>query len=155
MPNVNSNTSFSAVNVNASNTLPAELSITNSSVPESCLKEILPCEILPLGYHLSAQVKDKIWKGQLIEILSLLPSAKEFINRSDKKNQKIGLRKMWQGLGGFGGLGWYQYNKSFRQKLSIYPSLKWDNKDIGLWLNLIVPQKPVYPTTDLSHSVPL
>lgn len=45
----------------------------------------------------------------------------------------------------FGGLGWYQYDESFRQKLSIYLSLKWSNKDIGLWLNFIAPQKLAYP----------
>lgn len=85
MSNANSNYTFSAVNLNTINTLPAELNITNSSVPESCLKEILPCEISPLGYYLSAQVKDKIWKGQFIDILSLIPSAKLFINRPDQK----------------------------------------------------------------------
>lgn len=42
----------------------------------------------------------------------------------------------------FGGMGWFQYDKSFCQKLSIHSLLKWGIKDIGLWLNLIVPQKP-------------
>lgn len=32
----------------------------------------------------------------------------------------------------------------FVKKFAIYPNLKWGNKDVGLWLNLIIPQKPVY-----------
>lgn len=45
----------------------------------------------------------------------------------------------------FGGMGWFQYDESFCQKWFIYPSLSWGMKDIGLWLNLIVPQKPPMP----------
>lgn len=41
----------------------------------------------------------------------------------------------------FGGLGWYLYDESFLQKLSIHPALKWVMKDVGLWLNLILPPK--------------
>lgn len=42
----------------------------------------------------------------------------------------------------FGGFTWFNYDEGFRQKLSVYPSLKWGVKDVGLWMNLIVPLKP-------------
>ena len=45
----------------------------------------------------------------------------------------------------FGGFGWFAYDESFRQKLAVYPSLQWGMKDVGLWLNLIVPQRSVPP----------
>lgn len=40
-----------------------------------------------------------------------------------------------------GGTAWYHYDESFRQKLSVYPGVKWWQKDVGLWLNLMIPQK--------------
>lgn len=43
----------------------------------------------------------------------------------------------------FGELGWYYSDESFRKKLSIHSSLKWGMKDVGLGLNLILPQKQV------------
>lgn len=38
----------------------------------------------------------------------------------------------------FGGLGFFNYDESFRQKLSIHHKLKWGMKDVGLWLNLML-----------------
>lgn len=56
----------------------------SSLVPEACMKEALSCELSPLGFHLNNAIKDKIWRGDYIDILSLLPSAKK--NRLEKKN---------------------------------------------------------------------
>lgn len=55
----------------------------SSLVPKSCLKEVLACELSPVGFHLPGAIKGRIWKGEYIEILSLLPSTHE--HRSDKK----------------------------------------------------------------------
>ena len=44
----------------------------------------------------------------------------------------------------FGGFGWYNYDESFRQKLAVYKNLRWGMRDVGLWLNLILPQKPFF-----------
>lgn len=44
-------------------------------------KESLPFLLSPLSFHLSASVKDKIWKGDFIDILSLFPSGKGEKNR--------------------------------------------------------------------------
>lgn len=58
----------------------------SQNLPETCLKEPMACTISPLGYHLSITVKDKIWRGEFLDILSLLPSAKEFLIK-DKKEE--------------------------------------------------------------------
>lgn len=56
-------------------------------------------------------------------------------------------------------MGWFIYDKYFRKKIAIYPSPKWGNKDVGLWLNLIIPQKPAFSkqpsqsTSNLTGSV--
>lgn len=36
-----------------------------------------------------------------------------------------------------GGTAWFQYDESYRQKLSVHPSVK----EVGLWLNLMWPQR--------------
>lgn len=45
-----------------------------SMVPKSCFREAMACEMSPLGFHLSANVKSKIWRGDYIDVFSLLPS---------------------------------------------------------------------------------
>lgn len=57
-------------------------------VSESCFKEALPCELSPLGYHLSTAVKEKIWRGKFIDILSSLPSSKKFLWKSVKRTDE-------------------------------------------------------------------
>lgn len=41
-------------------------------VPEVCFKEALPCEVYSLGFYLSAALKEKIWKREFVDVLSLL-----------------------------------------------------------------------------------
>lgn len=36
----------------------------------------------------------------------------------------------------FVGIGWFLYDDSFYQKLSVFPNLHWDAKDVSQWLNL-------------------
>lgn len=60
----------------------------NHAVPETSIKEVLPCEMSPIGFSLSISVKDKIWKGEFIHILSLLPSSKEFLRLENKSEDK-------------------------------------------------------------------
>lgn len=43
----------------------------------------------------------------------------------------------------FSDFGWFSYDDNFCQKLSVFPLLKWGVKDVGLWLNLMGPPKPV------------
>lgn len=52
------------------------------------------CEVSPLGFHLSLNTKEKIWKHDFVDLLSLL-STKE-VAQSDKKSdnaEKDGERK--------------------------------------------------------------
>lgn len=56
-------------------------------VAEACMKEALPCKISPLGFHLSSSVKEKIWRGEFVDLFSLLPSSKEFLSKLDKKSE--------------------------------------------------------------------
>lgn len=142
----------------------------------------MPCEVSPLGYHLSTAIKEKICKGEFIDILSLLPFQEDFAVKSDRRGEEKSeedrrrsiprsfhnwlqaycgvmagkhpelcgglfqhLDHVLEAYKNFGGLGWYYYDESFRQKLSIHASLKWGMKDVGLWLNLILPQKQVMP----------
>lgn len=151
------------------------------AIPETCFKEVLPCEMSPLGFHLPVAIKEKIWKGEFLDLLSLLPVSKEFLSKLDKRSddnmedarrrpvsrsffnwlqafcifsavmgerhpEKCAglfqhLEHILEAYKSFGGMGWFNYDESFRQKIAIYPSLKWGNKDVGLWLNLITPQK--------------
>lgn len=46
---------------------------------------------------------------------------------------------------GFSGFAWFSYDEAFRHTLSVYPGLQWGSKDVGLWLNLFLPQKPSVP----------
>lgn len=87
MQNVCNSNSVSSpmANGNPKTSLLVKRNMTSSSVPEACLKETLPCEMSPVGYYLSPQIKNKIWNGQFVDILALLPSVKEYINRSDNK----------------------------------------------------------------------
>lgn len=64
--------------------------LVNPAVPETCFKEALPCELSPLGVHIPAAVKEKIWKGEFLDMLSLLPSSKEFLTKSDRKAEEKG-----------------------------------------------------------------
>ncbi|XP_040181175.1 uncharacterized protein LOC120914564 [Rana temporaria] len=56
-----------------------------ANVPESCFREAMACELSPLGFHLSANVKAKIWKGDYMDILSLLPAAEDRPLRWDQE----------------------------------------------------------------------
>lgn len=50
---------------------------------DSCLKKVITCELSPLGFHLNGTIKDKIWKGDYVDIQSLLPLNKDY--RVEKK----------------------------------------------------------------------
>lgn len=62
--------------------------LARGNVPESCMKEAMLCEMSPLRYHLSLAVKDKIWRGDFIDILSLLRSQKDFMVKLDKNDRQ-------------------------------------------------------------------
>lgn len=55
-----------------------------SGVAENCMKEVMTCEISPLGFHLAPGIKEKIWRQEYVDLLSLLLSSKE-PSKSEKK----------------------------------------------------------------------
>lgn len=58
-----------------------------NSVPATCFKDVMPCEVSPLGFHLLLSVKENIWKREIVKVLSLLPSATQFSSRYDRKSE--------------------------------------------------------------------
>lgn len=118
--------------------------------------------------------------GDFIDLLSLLPSSKDFLFKNDKKDDRsdddrrrpvtrnfnnwlqayciycsvlcskypeksVGLFQhldiVLEAYKNFGGISWFTYDESFRQKVSVHPTLRWGCKDVGLWLNLFLPQR--------------
>lgn len=62
-------------------------------VPETALRAPLPCVLTPLGFHLTPAVREKIVKGEYVDILSLLPSSKESVVPAKKADDKEDERK--------------------------------------------------------------
>lgn len=55
-PDVTSNVSHNNM-VTQTNLSHSNLTTSRVQVPETCLKEVLPCKVSPLGFHLSAMIK--------------------------------------------------------------------------------------------------
>uniref|UniRef100_A0A1B8XWI4 C3H1-type domain-containing protein n=1 Tax=Xenopus tropicalis TaxID=8364 RepID=A0A1B8XWI4_XENTR len=135
----------------------------------------------PLGTHLKPEVRDKVQKGEYVDIFTLLPlerfnldkweKGKEHRKEEDEDRRRFRLipRTFVNWLQAFcifaslvgekfpgccsglfcyldsileahrvyGGVAWLRYDEQFRQRMSVRPSLKWDHKDIGLWLRLM------------------
>lgn len=58
--------------------------VAPSAAPEALFKEVMPCKVSRLGFHLSF-FKGKIWNGEFIDVMPLLPTSKEFNFYHDKK----------------------------------------------------------------------
>ncbi|CAJ0962012.1 unnamed protein product [Ranitomeya imitator] len=41
----------------------------------------------------------------------------------------------------YGGQGWLRYDEQFRQRKAFRPSIRWDHKDIALWMRVMVPSR--------------
>lgn len=54
-------------------------------VPETFFKEALPCEMSPLGYHLSMAIKEKLWKGSLWTFCPSTPLQKTFFQEQTRR----------------------------------------------------------------------
>lgn len=148
-------------------------------VPETALWAPLPCTLTPLGFHLSPAVKEKIIKGEFVDLLSLLPFSKESVVAPKKAEDKeenhkrssprsfqnwlqafciysailmeqrpslaVGLYQqvdiILEAYRNFSGLSWFSYDELFRQKLAVFPHMSWGVKDVGLWLNVMLPAR--------------
>lgn len=150
-----------------------------SATPEALYKEAVFFPPSPLGFHLPLAMKEKIVKGEFVDLISLLPSQREAVARrveekGGEEERKRSLPKTFnnwlQGFGIFaailcekfpaysvglfqhldsvleayrcyGGMSWYLYDEMLRQKMAIYPHLRFGEKDVMLWLSLMIPQK--------------
>ncbi|OCT74287.1 hypothetical protein XELAEV_18033247mg [Xenopus laevis] len=57
---------------------------SSTGVSENAFKDPNLCDTTPLGLHLPQAVRDKIVRGEYLDLLSLLRSAKEFLVKNDK-----------------------------------------------------------------------
>lgn len=141
--------------------------------------EMYVCFEGPLGVHLKQEVREKIWKGEYVEIFSLLPLEKFHIERgkADESKKEEEEKRRWRliprtfsnwlqafaimasvigekapencsplfcymdAIGEayrvYGGTAWLRYDEQFRQRKALRPGLRWDHKDIGLWMKLM------------------
>ncbi|OCT57189.1 hypothetical protein XELAEV_18003887mg [Xenopus laevis] len=60
---------------------------SSTGISENAFKDSILCDTTPLGLHLPQAVRDKIVRGEYVDLLSLLPSAKEFLVKNDKVSE--------------------------------------------------------------------
>lgn len=141
--------------------------------------EVYVCFEGPLGAHLKQEVRERIQKGEYVEIFSLLPLEKFNLDRvkpdsskkedEEKRRYRLIPRTFVNWLQAFaimasvigekspehcsalfgymdaigeahrvyGGTAWLRYDEQFRQRMAVRPSLRWDHKDISLWMRLM------------------
>lgn len=58
-----------------------------NNVQDKGAKECMPCVLSPLGYHLNAASKERIWSGDYVDLSTVLPPARDFPNSYDKKDE--------------------------------------------------------------------
>ncbi|KAG8546302.1 hypothetical protein GDO81_019272 [Engystomops pustulosus] len=142
--------------------------VRSVGVAKVCTDDPLIYKMPPLGYHLSSSVKEKIWRREYVDILSLIPSYELFLRHDEEDVPRtfdnwlqafciyasvLGERYpelcsalfqhvyiVLEAYRDFGGMAWFYYDQMFRQNLSVCPTKKWGGKDIALWLKLMLPQ---------------
>lgn len=145
--------------------------------------EVYVCFKGPLGAHLKTEVREKIWKGEYVEIFSLLPLEKFNLDRvkpdeskkedEEKRRYRLIPRTFNNWLQAFailasvigekepascsalfcyldaigeanrvyGGMAWLRNDEQFRQQKAVRAAIRWDHKDIGLWMKLMTPAR--------------
>lgn len=124
----------------------------------------------------------RIWKGEYVDIFSLLPLERFNLDRAQRDEKKeedekrryrliphsfsnwlqafailtsvIGekapdnclalfcyLDAIGEAYRVYGGQAWLRYNEQFRQRKAVHPNIRWNHKDIGLWLKVTAPQR--------------
>ncbi|XP_053561325.1 uncharacterized protein LOC128652414 [Bombina bombina] len=41
--------------------------------------------------------------------------------------------------GTYGGMAWWRYDEGFRQRLAVRPEMRWDDRDMSIWLEMMTP----------------
>ncbi|PIO30965.1 hypothetical protein AB205_0195640, partial [Aquarana catesbeiana] len=158
---------------------PGDKKAESVRLADAAKSEVYVCFEGPLGAHLKAEVKEKIWKGEYVEIFTLLPLEKFNLDRlkpeerkkedEEKRRYRLIPRTFSNWLQAFailasvvgekapehcstlfvyldaiseahrtyGGVAWLRYDEQFRQRMAVRQSLRWDHKDISLWMKLM------------------
>lgn len=137
---------------------------------------------LPLGGHLALSVKEKIWRGEYIDMFSLLHTEPEPVPkvgepvRDTELTRRRKIDRNWTNwlygytiymavvtqiypkkagalikyldiihrtLRDFGGQAWLHYDENFRRRAAHDPSLSWKAPQLELWVQIVLPSKPV------------
>ncbi|XP_073431742.1 uncharacterized protein [Dendrobates tinctorius] len=151
---------------------------------DSAKGEVYVCFEGPLGAHLKQEVRERIWKGEYVEIFSLLPLERFNLDRSRRDDSKkedeekrrfrliprtfsnwlqafailanvIGEKSpkncsplfcymdiIGEAYRVYGGQRWLRYDEQFCQRKAVRPNIRWDHKDISLWMRVTVPARP-------------
>lgn len=138
---------------------------------------------VPLGFYLHPATKEKIWRGEFVDVFSLLfrvePMEEQDQHPKVERNFDNWLSgfliyvsvllqaQLWRGLAlikymdiilrirtFFVGPAWLQYDEMFRMQAAVLPSLPWDRIEPDLWLDLFTQYEYVDgPRADSGHIV--
>ncbi|XP_041328226.1 formin-like protein 5 [Pyrgilauda ruficollis] len=125
----------------------------------------------PLGYKLAKATKERIWRGEFIDLFSLLhtelapehgPRPGDTLDQwvsaflvyasvlCEKHPARCGamfkyldtIRKLHAT---YGGTSWMNYDEDFRRRAAKNPSLPWGDVDLDLWMKWMAPLKSLVP----------
>ncbi|XP_050188133.1 spidroin-2-like [Myiozetetes cayanensis] len=132
----------------------------------------------PLGYKLAKATKERIWRGEFIDLFSLLhtelapehgPRPGDTLDQwvsaflvyasvlCEKHPARCGamfkyldtIRKLHAT---YGGTSWMNYDEDFRRRAAKNPSLPWGDVDLDLWMKWMAPLKSLLPRHSRAES---
>ncbi|XP_078503379.1 uncharacterized protein LOC144762124 isoform X2 [Lissotriton helveticus] len=106
------------------------------------------------GQEEQKKVKHEVWPEETIENWLRAFNIMSAVIAEKNPELKPGLFQYSQdirkGARKWGGIGWYNYDKEFRQKMSMFPEMRWDQIDVYSWLKHMmrhIPQDREYKFT--------
>ncbi|KAM8972339.1 uncharacterized protein RCH25_017994 [Pelodytes ibericus] len=164
--------------------------VTEPAIPEVKSKDVDPVRLAdssrgdiyvcfegPMGAHLKQEVRDKIGRGEYVELFTLLPLEKfnlDAVSKPDDHKKEDEERRRYrliprtfsnwlqafstlasiiatknpehcaglfcyqesihEAYRVYGGQAWLRYDEEFRQRLAVRQGVRWDHRDIALWL---------------------
>ncbi|XP_053558364.1 uncharacterized protein LOC128649240 [Bombina bombina] len=55
-------------------------------------------------------------------------------------------------FGTYGGMAWWRYDEGFRQRMAVRPEMRWDDRDMGIWLEMMTPLRGARSFRSLGQS---
>lgn len=134
----------------------------------------------PLGYQLAKATKERIWRGEFIDLFSLLhtelapehgPRPGDTLDQwvsaflvyasvvCEKHPARCGamfkyldtIRKLHAT---YGGTSWMSYDEDFRRRAAKDPNLPWGDVDLDLWMKWMAPLKSLVSRHHRAESEP-